>query len=403
MKNALLFLVFSLWFAGVHAQVCPQPFKVVVLGSSTSVGTGASPTSNSYVALLRSYLQTSVNAGCQVINLAVGATTTYNIQPSSFTPPSPFTVDPAKNIEAAVVANPDAILINFPSNDAANSIPIETQKANFTRVVDYATDHNVPVWITSTQPRDNFSQAQRNMLIEMRDWLQVTFGNKYIDFWTGLAQPDGRIEPAYNYDNIHLNNAGHAILFDRVKNSSLITEVCDRVLPITFSDFKLKAEYENVLLTWDASHLEPATFVIQYSKSGTSEWTNAGEVNVNPNGQSAGSFSYLHSNAVSISTVLFYRIAAVHLNGNTIYSDTQRIQLETPKIPYTVHGANNQIIIRRRTTKNLHYILYDINGKIIEKNTLSSDLKIIPIVSGGIYILKIKDESGRDWIKKVSL
>lgn len=404
MKKNMLFFVFALLVAGVNAQVCPHPFKVVVLGSSTSVGTGASSTANSYVGRLRNYLQTSVNAGCIVQNMAVGATTTYNIQPNSFTPPAPFSVDPTKNIDAAIAANPDVIIINFPSNDAANNIPIAAQKANFERVADYAAAHNIPVWISSTQPRNFSSNAQRNALIEMREWIATTFGDYYLDFWTGLAQADGRIEPTYAApDGIHLNNAGHELLFERVKASSLITEACNLILPITLSNLQLKQSFGNVLLTWDAGQLEPGKFVIQYSNNGTDNWINAGDINAFQNGQAAGTFSFLHTNALSAGSILYYRISAVHATGNITYSDTRKIQLETVAIPYFAHGAGNQIVIRKKTAKNLSFILYDMNGRTIEKNTLTTDQKVISVAARGIYILKINDENGKHWITKVPL
>lgn len=405
MKNTLLLFCLSVFFANnsTRGQVCPQPFKVVVLGSSTSEGVGASTPANAYVALFQNYLETSVNAGCEIINLAVGGTTTYNIQPNSFTPPAPFTVNPSKNIDAAISENPDAILINFPSNDAANDIPIAEQKNNFTRVVNYAASHNIPVWVTSTQPR-NFSQARRDMLIEMRDWLEITFGSRYIDFWTGIANADGTINAAYNSgDNVHLNDAGHALLFERVKNSTLVTDVCYAILPIITRNLTLKGDYENVILTWNAEGLEPGKFVIECSKNGNNTWISVTEMNAWQNGQPAAAFSYVHQNALHLGSTLYYRIAAVHLNGNTTYSDTQRIQLNSRGLPYLVHSSGQKIYIKKITTQKLHYILYDTFGRMIDKNVLPEEQKTVIPTSHGIYILRIWNESGQTWTVKIAI
>ena len=36
-----------------------------------------------------------------------------------------------------------------------------------------------------------------------------------MDFWTGVANPDGTIISIYNADDTHLNNEGHEVLFQR--------------------------------------------------------------------------------------------------------------------------------------------------------------------------------------------
>lgn len=205
-----------------QTQACSHPFTLVVLGSSTSAGAGAAPSDSAYVKRFNKYLQDSVNAGCLVINLAVGGYNTRKIQPTWFGGP----VDTAKNIDKALSLHPDALLINMPSNDAASGFTLSEQKANFLRVRAKADSFNVPVWITTTQPR-NLSAAGRDSLIHMKDWIMATFPDSYIDFWTGIAATDGSILPAYNSgDGVHLNNAGHHILFERVTGSNLVDSMC---------------------------------------------------------------------------------------------------------------------------------------------------------------------------------
>lgn len=205
-----------------QSQACSHPFTLVVLGSSTSAGAGATPSDSAYVKRFNKYLQDSINAGCIVINLAVGGYNTRKIQPTWFG----GSVDTAKNIDKALSLHPDALLINMPSNDAASGFTLSEQKANFMRVWAKADSFNVPVWITTTQPR-NLSAAGRDSLIHMKDWIMATFADSYIDFWTGIAAADGSILPAYNSgDGVHLNNAGHSILFERVTESNLIDSLC---------------------------------------------------------------------------------------------------------------------------------------------------------------------------------
>ncbi len=215
-------LVFSINGSRAQSQACSHPFSLVILGSSTSAGAGASPSDSAYVKRFSKYLQDSVNNSCTITNLAVGGYNTRKIQPAWFG----GTVDTAKNIDKALSLNPDALLINMPSNDAASGFTLSEQKANFLRVMAKADSFNVPVWITTTQPR-NLSAAGRDSLIHMKNWIMATFPDSYIDFWTGIAAADGSILPAYNSgDGVHLNNAGHRILFNRVISSNLIDSLC---------------------------------------------------------------------------------------------------------------------------------------------------------------------------------
>src|SRR5690606_27291379 len=127
---------------------------------------------------------------------------------------------------------PDGIIINYPSNDAANNFTLQEQKDNFLRVKAKADSAGIPVWITTTQPR-NFGTTQKQLQTDMRDWINTTFGQYALDFWTTIAQANGDIDPLYNSgDNVHLNDAGHAILFQRVKDAGIHIQLCDTPLAV---------------------------------------------------------------------------------------------------------------------------------------------------------------------------
>jgi hypothetical protein len=80
---------------------------------------------------------------------------------------------------------------------------------------------NVPVWIATTQPR-NLSGAGRTNLINVKEWIISTFPDRYLDFWTTIANANGTINATYNSgDGVHLNNAGHQVLYNRVVASRL--------------------------------------------------------------------------------------------------------------------------------------------------------------------------------------
>lgn len=208
--------------AGVH---------IVVLGSSTAAGTGASVPDSAWVNRYRNAL-VAEDASHQVTNLARGGYTTYHIMPTGNVPPAGRPLpDTLRNITRALSLAPDAVIINLPSNDAAYGYTLAEQLANYDSVLAAAGRAGVPVWISTTQPR-NLTLAGRENLMAMRDSTFARWGDHAIDFWNGIANPDGTINVLYNSgDGIHLNDAGHRILFERAHAkdipAALVTAVID--------------------------------------------------------------------------------------------------------------------------------------------------------------------------------
>ncbi len=201
---------------------------VVVIGSSTAEGAGASPADSAWVNRYRAYLK-KYGDHFEVVNLAIGGFSSYRVMPGSFEPPAnrPYYARENNNITYALAFNPKAIIVNLPSNDAANFFTIEEQVANFDTLAAYAERHQIPLWLSTTQPR-NFSDAsQRNNLMTMRDSIVSRYSGKawtrVLDFWTGLADANGNILAAYNSgDGVHLNNRGHRLLYQRVVEARVL-------------------------------------------------------------------------------------------------------------------------------------------------------------------------------------
>jgi lysophospholipase L1-like esterase len=194
-----------------------RPALIVVLGSSTSAGTGPSDPNNAWVPRYRAYLQQRFPA-FGLTNLAVGGFTTYHVQPSDFIPPTGRPTPVAgKNITAALALKPDAIIVNLPSNDAAAHVPLAEQLANYQRLGELASAAHVPLWVSTSQPRNFGDGAQRALLTQASDGIQRRFAPRVLDFWTPFADAAGRIEPEHDSgDGTHLNDAAHARLLEIV-------------------------------------------------------------------------------------------------------------------------------------------------------------------------------------------
>ena len=205
------------------AEVDSGGVRIVVMGSSTAAGTGPSDPDSAWVSRYRRHLQ-AMDPQHEVVNLAVGGYTTYHLLPtdtdSTDGRPAP---DSAHNITQALAQDPDAIIINLPSNDAANKFSIEAQLANYRRYAGIEPRRRTcPSGSPRPQPR-NLDEAGRAIQTAMRDSTYARFGEHAIDFWTGLAEDDATVKPMYDSgDGIHLNSAAHAILFRRVAEADVL-------------------------------------------------------------------------------------------------------------------------------------------------------------------------------------
>ena len=203
MQRALL-----LFLLAVGCATGPKRSSVVVvLGSSTAAGAGLADPSTSWVNRYATYL----GPRARVHNLAVPGATTFAAQPSG------KDADPAHNITAALALHPDTIIINFPSNDAANGVPVDQTLANIATIVKLASDAHATCWVATSQPR-TLPPENAKLLLELRDRVLHDYGNHAIDFFTPLAGPDNMLLPAVNQgDGIHPNPEGHRLLFEQVK------------------------------------------------------------------------------------------------------------------------------------------------------------------------------------------
>lgn len=186
----------------------------VVLGSSTAAGVGASP-GRSWAAQLEARL---TPRGLRLDNRARSGANTYQALPAGAARPAgrPPT-DPAQDIDRALDTGPRALVLAFPSNDAVLGYSGAESAANLLAMRGRASARGVPVMVLSSQPRNDAGPAARTAMREMDAALAAALGPCFVDVRDALADAEARIAPAYGAgDGVHLNDAGHALVFDRL-------------------------------------------------------------------------------------------------------------------------------------------------------------------------------------------
>ncbi|PKQ45662.1 SGNH/GDSL hydrolase family protein [Confluentibacter flavum] len=202
--------------------------NIVVLGSSTSFGIGATPIENSWVNRYYSAIFQK-NTKLNIINLSAQGYTTYHILPTGTVLPDgvSVTIDEDRNITKALSHDPVAIIINMPSNDTAEGYSISAQLENYATLNTAASNNSTPLWITTTQPRNFSSTSDIQTQIDVKNEILSIYLDKSINFWDGIADVDGKIlSNLDDGDGIHLNNDGHEILFNKVLNKNIAETTC---------------------------------------------------------------------------------------------------------------------------------------------------------------------------------
>lgn len=347
-----IFLLFSLF--------CSAQKKVVVLGSSTAAGSGASSYANSWVGKYAAYI---TGFGHSLTNLAVGGYNTYNILSTGTPHPGRPGQDPVRNVTAAVTNHDaDVVIVNMPSNDVANSYDVSETLLNYRRIRAYCDSAGVAVYFTTTQPRNFTDAGKLGQLMQIRDSTFVQHGAFAIDFWNSIANADGTINSAYNTDGVHVNDAAHEIFFQRVKAKQIAGLIT--VLPISIKNFRALPTSLGVQLSWEL-HVTGASQSrqeVQRSEDGVLFYSSG-------NLLSSVAETYTFIDAKPITGVCYYRLKLLH--GSSVkYSDVLQVLPGSGKSGVTV--SPNPIV--GRTLRMQVLLEDDREGLLIVSNASGAEV-----------------------------
>jgi acyl-CoA thioesterase-1 len=186
---------------------------VVVLGSSTASGVGASSPTLGWVELLKSRLKND-NKIVNVVNLSSGGFTTFHIMSSgSFFPNRPAP-DIDRNITAALNLHPFLIIVNIPTNDLATNYTDDEILANFNMISSIMDSAHVNYIFTGTQPRNFTAPEQQSRLLILNNKIVKAYPNHVVDVLSKLSTTTYHINEYYSAgDGVHLNDKGHSVIF----------------------------------------------------------------------------------------------------------------------------------------------------------------------------------------------
>jgi lysophospholipase L1-like esterase len=370
-----------------------QHLKIAVIGSSTAVGIGASPLDSSWVNLTRLYYE-SLHEIDMIYNLAVGGTTTPNGLPSA---------DPmdTTSVTAALLHNPDVVLVSYVSNDAASDIPLATTMQNLRTIYQAVINAGKVCYITTTHPRDFFSAGQNLVQQQTRDSIIMEFPGFSLDFWDCLIAVDGvSLNTIYDSgDGVHPNNAGHQQLFQVVKSANILSTLVP--LAIVTDNFTAVSQQQDVLLSWTAQTTGPADFVIQRSQDGNS-FAAIGQENTST---TVSGTPYSWKDVAALPGRSYYRLQTTG-DGSTSFSTV--VSLMRPVADWAITnvyapqgGSMLTVEVQSARSRNITLSIVDAVGSLMGRQTgyvtASSSRFTLPLtgLAQGQYFLRIVTEDGK--------
>jgi lysophospholipase L1-like esterase len=214
------------WATACSGGSDPSPEYWAVLGSSTAAGLGVAA-GQGWVALLSAEQQPR---GVAVVNLArPGLQSSQALPADAPLVPGHQPPDPAANIDRALALSPRLVILSFPNNDAVTGTPAAETVADWLLMSQRAAQAGATTLVLSTQPRDNLDGRQRAALDDADRLAENAFGPCFVSVRAALSDAQGRIARALSAgDGIHLNAAGHHLIFERVQ-STLDSGRCARL------------------------------------------------------------------------------------------------------------------------------------------------------------------------------
>lgn len=213
---------FTLKWTVLPAELSAAP-RFIGIGSSTFAGNGASVYANSVAGKLATQLNTVAPGTGVLCNNALAQQDTRNGLPNG----ADALVRENRNISMALAANPTAIIIAFPNGDIGNGLTPEQFRDNIQTMYNLARQRSIPAFVISPQPRTAYTAAQQNLLLTAADLIKEVIPVEfYADVMEALrdttSTKPANMNPAYDADSIHPNDAGHAIIYnflwDRISN-----------------------------------------------------------------------------------------------------------------------------------------------------------------------------------------
>jgi hypothetical protein len=338
----------------------------------------------------------------------VGGYVTYKSLPTGYPHPADRP-DPDPNANVTYVLNDlpraNVVIINYPTNDIVNGYTAKEMMDNLRLMYQEFTQNDIRCYIATSQPRNTASDAQRVILRQLVDSIQLNFGSYAINFWDDLATTDGpnMIKPEVNAgDGIHLNNLGHRFLFQRVQSKNIFSTTPGTSLPVTIKNWQANLENKFVKLSWSTTSDAPNTYIeIQRSKDGKDFQTIHQRISI------VGESNYSWTDLSPFSGKNFYRLKIIE-TAKIHYSRILPIINDVKQLIVSLYSDASQLYVQLNCNRDQSVAIAIINfsGTVVKQQSLKLDsvntsVKIsISELAAGNYYLRVTTSNGSSAVER---
>jgi hypothetical protein len=415
-------LILFCWVATL-TPAAAQHKIIAGMGSSTMAGVGSTPTTppgssqppvNAWSSILNRYYQATGYID-SLYNLGRPGTTTYSGLPTSYTIPDglehnpDYDVDGALNSRFTFGRSTDIVIINYANNDVGNGYTLDQTMANLQIIYNTVITAGKIAFVTTTQPRTGYTTAQKQLLKVERDSIMNRFGVYAINFYNPIVAADSlNINPILSAgDNIHVNNAGHQLLFETARDA-MNNVLFGTPLPITLIGFTASRLQHKVVLKWiGMHHTGTPQLIIQRSGDGIL-FTDIGTV---PAVGAETAQDYSWSDAQPLAGKSFYRIKISEHGLADEYSVIASVMnissgWKIGKL-YRASGSTWNLEILTEKDTRLRLRVVDANGRAFMQQslTVSSSSPMIPLnlsgLAGGQYFVHLVSDQGEASVRAI--
>lgn len=332
-KTMVLAGLLTLFCIGAAAQ------KVILfLGTSTVGGAAASAGNLTMAGRTQALFRQNTSAGDPdtiVYTMQRFGGITWNAIPYSYVPTNNRGgIDPNSNIDLGISTyHPDIVILNFPSNDVSGfgdpatcgCSPVYTIQEtldNLQAMYNAAVASGAKCFVTTPQPRNDMGAAQKQMQVDIRNYVMAHYGNFALNFWDVLVTNDGTNSLrddvrhlGYPDEAYHLNDYGHQLIYEVIRDRNIFN-VTSPTLPLSLKDFTASLLGNAVSVRWHTESEETNSFFeVQRGYNGTA-FTTLARIDARANGQPA---AYEWTDPQPAEGKNFYRLR-INENGRLRYS-----------------------------------------------------------------------------------
>jgi hypothetical protein len=255
----------------------------------------------------------------------------------------------------------------------------------------------VSIWHNILTPAEVTSNMNNSLTGSETDLLQ------YYNFNEGVANGDNTTPPVDSLNDLTVKN-NDGTLHNFALNGTSSNWISLSALPVNLVSFSGTKKDGYNLLQWStASEQNSKNFEIQRSEDGDNFNAIA---TVNAAGNSDRVLNYLYDDrALAASTVYYYRLKMVDLDGSAKYSSIIFIKNSASRLA-TVYPnpARDEITINvgNKSLLNSNAVLTDLNGKVLQRISLTQTSTQVNVSSytRGVYLLKFTDGSSIKVVKE---